>query len=764
MKLKTMICMYSRWGMVLLMYLIIHSINAQTTAIPDPAFEQKLISLGIDSDGLVNGQMLTMDAASINSLDVDNSNINSLEGIEAFVNLSTLSCVRNNLTSLDLTENVSLVSLYVEHNNLYELIVPSTSLSTINCSFNKLLRLDLSNATNVGTLTSVANLRWLRICISNLTATSTQYWLYSPATIITEDCLPKAVKGQVFVDDNTNCILDATEKGLEGQIVEFDKGGQKFYFNTVDTFGNYEANLDTGTYTVTFYASSNYWQPCQLPQTITVDTNYVIQTLNWGLRATVACPLMEVDLAAPFLRKNNGGSFYQVDYCNKGTVQANSAYVEVAVDPDLHVLSTSLPIASQSGNLYTFNVGDVPPGRCGDITIQVLVDSNAVFGQTHCTEAHIYPDSICTNNWQGADLSVVAQCNNDSIRFTITNNGIGMTALSTYYVFEDNIMMRQEPFQLGAGASIDVVQEVLEGSTYRINVDQESGYPSILGDPFVTAVQEGCAPFPNGSFNTGFVTQFSNGNSSPFIAVDCQENIGSYDPNDKSAQPTGYDATHHYIEDNTILDYKIRFQNTGTDTAFGVIVLDTLSAHFNIGSLVMGASSHPYTWKIEDGNVLKVSFIGIMLPDSNVNEPASHGFFRYRIEQQPNNPVGTVINNSAAIYFDYNLPIITNTTWHTVGESFVELSVVVDKIFDEQVDVLVYPNPFKDQTTLEIKGKAYQQVELLIYDVTGKLIRQQQESNQSKLIMPRGELQQGVYFYQLKGDHQLINTGKIIAQ
>ena len=54
------------------------------------------------------------------------------------------------------------------------------------------------------------------------------------------------------------------------------------------------------------------------------------------------------------------------------------------------------------------------------------------------------------------------------------------------------------------------------------------------------------------------------------------------------------------IEDNlyvagTILDYQIRFQNTGSDTAFTVIVVDSLSSHLNPSTIQWGLSSHPYT-------------------------------------------------------------------------------------------------------------------------------------------------------------------------
>ncbi len=196
--------------------------------------------------------------------------------------------------------------------------------------------------------------------------------------------------------------------------------------------------------------------------------------------------------------------------------------------------------------------------------------------------------------------------------------------------------------------------------------------------------------------------------------------VCSYDPNDKSAQPEGF-STPHYIYDYTPLDYKIRFQNTGTDTAFRVVIRDTLSAHLDVTSLEMGAASHNYTWRIYGQGILEITFDNVMLPDSNVNEPESNGFVRFRINQVPNNPNGTVIYNSAGIYFDYNAPIITNETFHTIGDNFVAMVITgTEEVLIEDVEVKVYPNPFTAQATLEVEGGDYQSLELTIYDITGR--------------------------------------------
>jgi hypothetical protein len=60
-----------------------------------------------------------------------------------------------------------------------------------------------------------------------------------------------------------------------------------------------------------------------------------------------------------------------------------------------------------------------------------------------------------------------------------------------------------------------------------------------------------------------------------FKDIHCSAIIMAIDPNDKIATPAG---AGHDIPKDTTLDYMIRFQNTGNDTAFHVIIRDTLSS------------------------------------------------------------------------------------------------------------------------------------------------------------------------------------------
>ncbi|MFN8246087.1 MAG: hypothetical protein U0T56_06885 [Ferruginibacter sp.] len=132
---------------------------------------------------------------------------------------------------------------------------------------------------------------------------------------------------------------------------------------------------------------------------------------------------------------------------------------------------------------------------------------------------------------------------------------------------------------------------------------------------------------------------------------------GSFDPNDKQATPVMSPAE---VTAGKYIDYVVRFQNTGTDTAFNVVIADTLHHLLDAGTFRMTGASHSCIATIKN-NIVYFEFINIQLPDSNINEPMSHGFVSFQIKPQPSVTLGTLLPNKAFIYFDYNSPVITNT-------------------------------------------------------------------------------------------------------
>lgn len=146
-----------------------------------------------------------------------------------------------------------------------------------------------------------------------------------------------------------------------------------------------------------------------------------------------------------------------------------------------------------------------------------------------------------------------------------------------------------------------------------------------------------------------------------------REISGSFDPNDKSATPK---FTTTQVAGGDYIYYTIRFQNTGTDTAFNIVVTDTLSSSLQAATLQMIATSHPCITTVK-GNTVSFEFINILLPDSNANELKSHGYISFRIKPVNTLVVNDIVPNKASIYFDYNSPVVTNLATTIIVEPVV---------------------------------------------------------------------------------------------
>ena len=193
---------------------------------------------------------------------------------------------------------------------------------------------------------------------------------------------------------------------------------------------------------------------------------------------------------------------------------------------------------------------------------------------------------------------------------------------------------------------------------------------------------------------------------------------GSYDPNDIIVDEDTLFTTQ--FPDPPFLEYIIRFQNTGNDTAFNVEVLNNISQRLEVGTFELVASSHPMSFTYgAHARLMTFTFNNILLPDSNVNEPASHGFVRYRIKPESSLVAGNKINNKAFIYFDFNAPVQTN-----IAVTEVVLPTSIISVQHSTFNVSFTPNPFADELTIS-SNELTEKAEIRIRDIHGRVIHSQ---------------------------------------
>ncbi len=216
--------------------------------------------------------------------------------------------------------------------------------------------------------------------------------------------------------------------------------------------------------------------------------------------------------------------------------------------------------------------------------------------------------------------------------------------------------------------------------------------------------------------------------------------VGSYDPNNKLNQPEGIGAQGEMAPTNDPFTYTINFQNTGTAPAFTVRVEDQLDSDLDWSSFEMITASHNYIVQMEDGKLVW-TFNNIMLPDSTSNEPESHGHIIYRIKPIADKPLGTVFENTAYIYFDFNEPIITNTTVNTFA--------VVQSVSENEAvqNVRIYPNPTSGEFVIAselLDGDA----RIIIYDLTGREVLSQNATSIGSILLTQ-KMEPGQYLVRI---------------
>lgn len=232
--------------------------------------------------------------------------------------------------------------------------------------------------------------------------------------------------------------------------------------------------------------------------------------------------------------------------------------------------------------------------------------------------------------------------------------------------------------------------------------------------------------------------------------------VGSYDPNDKVVVPSTF--LPELAKKGTPLFYTIRFQNTGNYPTQFVVLRDTLEEGLDLHSIQLVSSSHPCRWQIEKDRVLTVYFTPLSLAASSVNEPASHGYVQFAIQLSKDLELNQSVQNRAAIYFDYNEPIITLDAVCTVRKPSISYS-------DTPTYVIVQ-NPAHDQLKVQWLSAPASGITLQLFDASGRLCAEKnvvpEDAVQS--VLDVAALPGGVYWLRFSTDQSPGSARKVVIQ
>jgi uncharacterized repeat protein (TIGR01451 family) len=286
-------------------------------------------------------------------------------------------------------------------------------------------------------------------------------------------------------------------------------------------------------------------------------------------------------------------------------------------------------------------------------------------------------------------------------------------------------------------------------SETRIHMEGKLSVDAILGDELV--------------MEANLTTLLTDSDLSNNVLILADTIVGSFDPNEKRVFPqAGF--TREEIAEGKELEYTIHFQNTGTYLAEKVVLTDQLDTTLNWSSFRYIDASHPVTkWELLPGGFLRVEFDQINLPDSISNEPESHGYYSFAISRNAHDGNYTNCLNSAAIFFDFNHPIITNTTVSRVIDPVV-VSVNESTFYSQDKNILLFmPNPSGVSCMLStnqlLKGSGI----INIYYSNGGFVKQiNSAALESDFQLDTSELPNGMYIITAQDKDRSI-SGKLIV-
>lgn len=130
-----------------------------------------------------------------------------------------------------------------------------------------------------------------------------------------------------------------------------------------------------------------------------------------------------------------------------------------------------------------------------------------------------------------------------------------------------------------------------------------------------------------------------------------------------------------------------------------------------------------------------------MLPDSGTDMAGSNGYVSFKVKTKTNLTPLTVINNTAGIYFDFNPPIITNTTADTI-----QMPIITSKL--ERANtyfITAKPNPTDNNVVFSFSNDVNETANLIISTLDGKIVFNK-SSITSKDNINIACLSPGIYF------------------
>jgi Leucine-rich repeat (LRR) protein len=692
------------------------------------------------------------------------TNIISVLDVSNLVNLTTLNCYRNLIEVLDVDNLTQLTTLSCYDNQIPTLnLTPLTNLTHLSCASNYLAPVDLSTLTNL-TYLDCSRIPFVNLDVSHMSNLTSLYVSYCELTTLDVSNLSNLI--EFYCNFNELTLLDvSTLVSLErlnssnNQLTELDVSNLN-RLHIIDVSSNLFTSLDFSNYiapSTGLADSGNYFfnnNPNLVYVNLKNDTfSLSLSTYNLNNLNYVCANESQIQYINNHFFLNGQNNVQVNSYCS---FSPSGVYNTIMGTVTLDITNNGCDLSDYNpanfkiqlfdgvvtGASFTSNTGEyLFYTQAGNYQITPQL-SNPYFTVTPSTTQLTFPSvdgstqvqDICiTPNGIHNDVGITILALTPPVpgfdvnyRVVYKNNGNQVMSGTVNFTFDDAVLdfISATPTQ-----SSQSIGNLLWNYSNLLPLESRSIDITLnLNGPMETpAVNINDALYSNASISA---TPSDENEEDNFFSLN-QIVVGSYDPNDKTCLE-GETITPSQVGD--YLHYLIRFQNSGTAPAANVVVKDMIdTTKFDMTSLQLITASHEHITRITN-NKVEFIFENIQLPAEQDDEPESHGFVAFKIKTKPNLVLGNTVSNTANIYFDYNFPIITNTTSTTVS------NLGVNEF--ENLSVAMTPNPVKDLLTIAADDVI---TSVLMYDVQGRLIATQ-VNNSTSTTVDMSQQNGGVYF------------------
>lgn len=526
-------------------------LSAQNVNIPDANFKSKLIALGVDTNN--DGEIQNSEAAATTFLNIYNSDISNLEGIQHFINVLIISCGNNQLTSLSLSNLNNLSTIDLNNNQLTSLTLSNLpNLRDLNCSNNLLTILDVSSFPMLEGLKCGGNL------LTTLDITN------NPHMCLLE-CENNPVLTSIFMK-NGPAVCGETHVLNNNPNLQYVCTDEHEVLPLINYFGTNGMNVNVNSY-CSFIPGGIY---------NTIKGNILFDATNDGCDSNdLGLNNVKINLS------NNSDNF--------------STFTDSQGNYKFYTLAGNFILTPTIENQPYFNFSPA------NTTIVFPLADDSVSFQNFCITANgIHPDleiilNATTPARPGEDASYSIICRNKGNQTLPASIGLNFNDAILDFVSSsispNNIAGSTLQWEIAPLMPFEQKQII---ATFNINSPQETpavNINDILAFSAYVFTPEDDTPADNTFTMNQTVT-------------------GSYDPNDITCVQGKFLPL---SDIGSYLHYNIRFENTGTGAAANIVVKNTINLlQYDIQSLRMLDSSHPVSIKVT-GDVAEFIFEGINL-------------------------------------------------------------------------------------------------------------------------------------------------------